>query len=252
MPDNRLGRRTFLAAGAAIGATAASGTLDPAEARTYHGQVPWAPHQADVPEPVRAAIYVFFTADEAAFIEAAAERLIPKDELGPGAHEAGVALFIDRQLAGPYGRGARWYMQGPWAGRCRPRATRSRLTPAELYRAAIKAIDAARGQRSRRQGVRRASRPPSRTSCCGELEKGKRRPRPASTPRPSSSSCCRTPWKASSPIRSMAATRTWRLEDDRLSRRALRLLATMSASTASPTRCRPVGIRGRPTWTPKS
>ena len=54
-------------------------------------------------------------AAEAAFIEAAVARLIPADELGPGAVEAGVPVFIDRQLAGAYGRGARWYMQGPWA-----------------------------------------------------------------------------------------------------------------------------------------
>ena len=44
--------------------------------------------------------YTFLTADESAFIEPAVARLIPSDETGPGALEAGVPIFIDRQLAG--------------------------------------------------------------------------------------------------------------------------------------------------------
>jgi gluconate 2-dehydrogenase gamma chain len=42
---------------------------------------------------------------KAAFIEAAVARLIPSDSTGPGAVEAAVPRFIDRQLAGPYGSG---------------------------------------------------------------------------------------------------------------------------------------------------
>src|SRR5262245_25969291 len=34
-------------------------------------------------------------------VEAVADRLIPKDELGPGARECGVAVYIDRSLAAP-------------------------------------------------------------------------------------------------------------------------------------------------------
>ena len=56
----------------------------------------------------------YFTVPEFAFIETAVSRLIPADELGPGAKEAGVAFFIDEQLAGPFGRAETWYMQGPW------------------------------------------------------------------------------------------------------------------------------------------
>lgn len=61
--------------------------------------------------------YTFFTAEEAAFVDAATDRLIPADELGPGAREAGVTVFIDRQLSGAYGSAAKWYMQGPWGGK---------------------------------------------------------------------------------------------------------------------------------------
>ena len=83
----------------------------------------------------------YLTADETAFVEAAIARIIPTDELGPGARDAGVATFIDRQLAGPYGRAETWYMQGPWRAGTEQQGYQLKLTPAELYRAAIRDID---------------------------------------------------------------------------------------------------------------
>ncbi|SQI38521.1 Gluconate 2-dehydrogenase subunit 3 precursor [Serratia plymuthica] len=56
----------------------------------------------------------FFTPEEWAFIKAAAARLIPADDRGPGALEAGVPEFIDRQMNTPYATGSIWYMQGPF------------------------------------------------------------------------------------------------------------------------------------------
>jgi gluconate 2-dehydrogenase gamma chain len=41
----------------------------------------------------------YFDAETAAQIEALAEQILPADELGPGAKEAGVIYFIDRALA---------------------------------------------------------------------------------------------------------------------------------------------------------
>jgi gluconate 2-dehydrogenase gamma chain len=43
--------------------------------------------------------FAFFTADEAAQMEAFCERIIPSDEQGPGAREAGVIYFIDYVLS---------------------------------------------------------------------------------------------------------------------------------------------------------
>ncbi|MEO7057350.1 MAG: gluconate 2-dehydrogenase subunit 3 family protein [Caldimonas sp.] len=83
----------------------------------------------------------FFTAAEAAFVDAAIARLIPADDLGAGAVEAGVTVFIDRQLAGPFGRAVDWYMQGPWADGTPQQGYQRKRTPAELYRAAIAALD---------------------------------------------------------------------------------------------------------------
>ncbi|MGN6389932.1 MAG: gluconate 2-dehydrogenase subunit 3 family protein [Burkholderiaceae bacterium] len=85
--------------------------------------------------------YTFFTAEELAFVNAALDRLIPSDDLGPGAREAGVAYFIDQQMAGPFGRADRWYMEGPWREGTKQQGYQLKLTPAQLYRHGIKAVD---------------------------------------------------------------------------------------------------------------
>jgi len=95
---------------------------------------------AEAPQP--SAPRVYLNEAEFAFVEAAVARLIPNDALGPGAKEAGVAEFIDHQLAGPYGRAETWYMQGPWKKGSDTQGYQLKLTPAALYRSAIADIDA--------------------------------------------------------------------------------------------------------------
>lgn len=51
---------------------------------------------------------------EVSELEALAETIIPTDDNGPGAKEAGVIFFIDKQLAGDYGNNSRWYKKGPF------------------------------------------------------------------------------------------------------------------------------------------
>jgi gluconate 2-dehydrogenase gamma chain len=94
---------------------------------------------ASVAEPGQ---YAYFTPVEFTWVEAAASRLIPNDDLGPGAKEAGVATFIDRQLSGPYGRAETWYMQGPWKKGTKEQGYQLKLTPAQLYRTGIADVDA--------------------------------------------------------------------------------------------------------------
>jgi len=87
--------------------------------------------------------YVFFTVDEAAFIEAAVARLIPADDTGPGALEAEVPVYIDTQLAGAWGAGARLYRSGPWAITAGPElGYQLPFTPAELFRKSLRALTA--------------------------------------------------------------------------------------------------------------
>lgn len=107
----------------------------------------FAPHAAAAAEaqsllPARGHdAFTWATEAERAFLEAAVDRLIPSDDLGPGAREAGVAFFIDQQMGGPFGRGETWYMQGPWKEGSAEQGYQLKLTPAQLYRASIAAID---------------------------------------------------------------------------------------------------------------
>jgi gluconate 2-dehydrogenase gamma chain len=84
----------------------------------------------------------FFTPSEWAFVCAACSRLIPNDANGPGALEAGVPQFIDRQMGTPYGDAAGWYMSGPFHEGAAEFGYQSALTPKQQYRLGIRAIDA--------------------------------------------------------------------------------------------------------------
>ena len=56
-------------------------------------------------------------------------------------------LFLDRQLADGYGRGDHFYLGGPWPKGTPEQGYQTRLSPAQVYRAAIPAIeDHVRGQ----------------------------------------------------------------------------------------------------------
>jgi gluconate 2-dehydrogenase gamma chain len=88
----------------------------------------------------RRASYTFFTADERAFMEPAVARLIPADELGPGALEADVPTFIDRQLASAWGAGAGLYRGGPWRTGQPGQGYQLPFTPAETFRKSLRAI----------------------------------------------------------------------------------------------------------------
>jgi gluconate 2-dehydrogenase gamma chain len=140
-------RRHLLIGGAAVGAAGAAaaaarhdGELGAAP-QEFHGAMPWAEGAADFPPGATGTKYVFFTAAEAAFIEAAVARLIPNDAVGPGAIEAGVPFFIDRQLAGPYGQGQHFYLGGPWPKGTPEQGYQSRYSPAQFYRNTIPAIE---------------------------------------------------------------------------------------------------------------
>jgi gluconate 2-dehydrogenase gamma chain len=103
--------------------------------------LPLAGAQAAVGSRAKAPAPAFFSDAELAFVDAAVSRLIPADDLGPGAKEAGVTVFIDRQLSGPYGRAETWYLQGPGAKGAPEQGYQLRVGPAQLYRDAIAAID---------------------------------------------------------------------------------------------------------------
>lgn len=80
----------------------------------------------------------FFTETEALIVSAAAARIFPTDDSGPGAREAGVVIYIDRQLAGPYGRDRHRYTHPPFDGAPPEFGYQGQGAPREIYREGLK------------------------------------------------------------------------------------------------------------------
>src|SRR5438309_2279909 len=90
-------------------------------------------------KPVRIPLR-FFTETEALIVAATASRIFPSDDSGPGAREAGVAIYIDRQLAGPYGRDRYRYTQPPFENAPPEFGYQGQATPREIYRDGLKSL----------------------------------------------------------------------------------------------------------------
>jgi gluconate 2-dehydrogenase gamma chain len=83
----------------------------------------------------------YFTEDEWQALHALVDRLIPADASGPGAVEAGVPEFIDRQMNLPYGYGHLWYMEGPYHPEVSPEfGYQLPYAPRELYRLGLASL----------------------------------------------------------------------------------------------------------------
>ena len=95
---------------------------------------------ASAPSSVRIPLK-FFTEQEALIVAAAASRIFTTDDSGPGAAEAGVVVFIDRQLAGPWGRDGHRYTHGPFEENAAAEfGYQGQATPREIYREGLKGL----------------------------------------------------------------------------------------------------------------
>jgi gluconate 2-dehydrogenase gamma chain len=137
MKKQGLDRRDFLKTAVVSGAAAASTTTVIATSETAQAQQP-ATAPAAATEPTG---YSFLNLDEAAFVEALVDHMVPADEVSPKGTDLGVNIYIDRALAGAWGKGDRLYMQGPWKLGTPSQGYQLPLTPAQLYRAGIAATN---------------------------------------------------------------------------------------------------------------
>jgi gluconate 2-dehydrogenase gamma chain len=112
-----------------------------ASAVVVKGALPWEPNAGAPPPALRSGAWAFFTPEEGAAVEALVDRLIPPDPQTPGGKDAGCAVFIDRQLAGPYGSAEGLYMRGPFADGTPQQGDQSPLTPAARYRESLSALE---------------------------------------------------------------------------------------------------------------
>jgi len=152
----RLSRRRFIATGAASGVATAvtlpaalaqeatSGTTPSATGATPGAGSPMAGMNMDA-GPQTNIGFTYLVPYQASIIAAAAARLIPTDATGPGATEAGVVYFIDRQLYGEHGyrgyRGPR-FDNGPFAQGLPTQGDQSGMSMRERFRLGIFGMDA--------------------------------------------------------------------------------------------------------------
>ena len=149
MAEVKLARRNFLKGAGAAGAAGAALATGLDRVQPGDGDSGRARGRPDV--------WHTLNATEAAFISAAVDTLIPADELTPSGSDVGLAVFIDRQLAGAFGNGARLYRQGPFLPGKPEHGYQLALTPREFFRAGIEATNEWT-QKTYRQGFR----PPER------------------------------------------------------------------------------------------
>lgn len=132
MKNDGFDRRAFLKSAMAGSAAAVTVTLPhPARAQKV----------APAPQSTSAA-YAYLNSEEAAFVEALVDHMVPADEYSPKGTDLGLNIYIDRALAGGWGKGERLYMQGPWKPGLPSQGYQLPLTPADLYRAGITAANA--------------------------------------------------------------------------------------------------------------
>lgn len=165
--------------------------------------------QPNVPATPPAGDYrpTFFSAEEWAFVQAAVSRIIPADELGPGALEAGAAEFIDRQMNTP----TRLAHSGTCKGRSTPTPRPNWATSCSSARnkstawASLPWMAGARPMVDRFL-LRKIALPGTAFSANWRQESWFSNP---FRPRCSSACWCKTRVKGSSATRFMAATKEW-------------------------------------------
>ncbi|HEY3918138.1 MAG TPA: gluconate 2-dehydrogenase subunit 3 family protein [Stellaceae bacterium] len=112
MVDQPIGRRRFLKGAGAAG-TAAAAALTGALPAAAQQAAPSAPAQQQASSPARVEPLHTLTPTEAAFLGAVYDTFIPADQYSPSGTDCGLVVYIDRQLAGAWGNGARFYRSGP-------------------------------------------------------------------------------------------------------------------------------------------
>jgi len=113
----------------------------PTRAAVILDRLPWEPNAGNPPVPVGPGPWLFFTGAEGRAVEAVADRIIPTDPDTPGGRDAGCAVYIDRQMAGPYGRKEGLYNSPPFIMGTKQQGPQSAAGPAQKYREGLAALD---------------------------------------------------------------------------------------------------------------
>jgi gluconate 2-dehydrogenase gamma chain len=134
-PPVSSGRREFLKEAATL---AIAGPV--LAATPVRGRMPAAAPVAAPPRMGRPG-YQSLGLEESATTEALVAHMWPADRLTVSGVELGIAVYIDRQLAGAFGRGDRLYLQGPFRKGKTQHGYQLPLTPEAWFKAGIAALN---------------------------------------------------------------------------------------------------------------
>jgi gluconate 2-dehydrogenase gamma chain len=137
MPDDSIARRDFLKGASAASASVALLSV-PQTTPAKATEAPGAVKPKDSSPPAQAQGWLTLTMDEVAFFSAVADSMIPADELSPSGTDCGIPVFIDRQLAGAWGAGAKMYRSGPYHQGLPEQGYQLSLTPREFFAVGVR------------------------------------------------------------------------------------------------------------------
>jgi gluconate 2-dehydrogenase gamma chain len=140
MSDDSIARRDFLkGAGAASASAALLTVLQSTPTKAADGAA--AVKLQESSPPAEAQGWLTLTMDEVSFFSAVADIMIPRDELSASGTDCGIPVFIDRQLAGAWGAGAKMYRAGPFHQGLPEQGYQLSLTPREFFAVGVRAAN---------------------------------------------------------------------------------------------------------------
>jgi gluconate 2-dehydrogenase gamma chain len=120
-------------------------------------------------QPASGTAWKVLKPDEVSLLQPILSRLVPADENGPGAREAGVVNFIDRQLTTAWATGDQFYAEGPFQAGTPTQGYQDHRSPAQMLReglARFGEVVASRGKKFEDLG------PQEQDQLLTQLEKG--------------------------------------------------------------------------------
>lgn len=142
--DKRSSRRTFIKnSGLTVGGVVLGGALGSLlvkDDKTTTNTTETHNHAATPTANPNVAL-MFFTPNQYQVTQAAAERIFPENENGPGAKELNAAVYIDHQLAGPWGSNVKDYRLGAFYKAEESQGPQTKILRKDLFLAGLDSLD---------------------------------------------------------------------------------------------------------------
>lgn len=141
--DNRSSRRTFIKnSGLTVGGVVLGGALGSLFIKDDKSTTTTETHNhAATPTTNPNVALMFFTPNQYQVTQAAVERIFPEDANGPGAKELNAAIYIDHQLASPWGSNVKDYRLGAFYKAEENQGPQTKILRKDLFLAGLESLN---------------------------------------------------------------------------------------------------------------